>query len=368
MPDLSDLAPRRAIVLIHGMERTERDQRRDMLVENLENAVRGVTVTETEVFEIHGDTGVRMRVVDESASPPVESRVDVFEAYWADMIPEATGGNPLARIWNGLKLVVYWFFSGVWRAFGVSRHLTLGLLLSGVLLLLWYFTVVVVAAIAISTADASDGGTGFLAGTVFGGLVSDIAKEIAQLGNWAYWTALVGALGALGADRVAEIATITKAYLSDQPDASGVGLRARIGRRVLTVLRNVYDEGYPEIYVVAHSFGGAIAADVLADYRNPEQLQRTTLVTWGSPLAVLIRRSPRTAAAVTALIAGKPLAGWQDFASGRDWLSTHVPGLGKTGEYATTKLSLDAFWLDGMFGRTHQDYYRTARVLEPLIA
>ena len=355
----------RAIVLIPGLEREERNQRRNILALNFKSSASRTPVQSDQDIEVAGESGLALSVDDYSEGSAKTRRVDLFEAYWGDMVIDQTPETPLRRILQGLQLLIYWFCSSVWQAFGISRYMTLWLLASGVLLLLWYFSVVVLAASAIMEAP-EQAEAGAEAG-VFAHFLQSAAEPIAGLTDWRFWTVLVGFLGAVGADRIAQVALFGKSYLRNEINDTGTGLRDRVGERVRATLGNVYAAGYSEVIVLAHSFGTVIAIDVLADYPDDEALKRTRLVTWGSPVAVLGYRSGWLTDECKRLLERPALSRWDDYHAPYDWLCTAVPGHAEAHVGESVPLRLDAFWLQGFSAGTHELYYHTQGALEPLL-
>lgn len=363
---MSEETIRRAIILIPGLKREEKNTRRDVLAVNLCATSARYPAEETGPIDVAGEMGLALKVTDHGNGAASVRTIDLFEAYWGDMIADQTPETPLERISQGAKLLVYWFFGGVWKAFAVSRYMTLGMILSGVLLLLWYFSVVVLAAQAISlTPDALDATP----------LPEPVAKAIqgwaaslGQLPNWTYWAVFAGFIGASGADRIARIALFSKAYLGNEINAQSVGLRDRVGRRVKAVLNSVYAAGYDEVIVLGYSFGSVVALDVLADHPDGVGLGKTRLVTWGSPAAVLTYRSEWLRSQCAMLIQRRALHGWDDYHAPCDWLCAPAPGHAKAGIGRSVSLHLDAFWLQGMTGKPHARYFQTQEALEDLLA
>jgi hypothetical protein len=301
---------RRAIVLIPGVRREERFFRRDTLVSNLET-VESYPLRRGEAVEVAGDVGVRLTARPlRAASAPQGPDLDVFEAHWADMVPEQAELGPWQKLGSGLDMLAYWLLSWrTWRALAVSRYITLGLMAGGLLLVLWYVALVLVVA------DA-----------------------------------------------------VTKDYLENRPDETEVGLRDRMRNRVRTTLENVLEAGYDEVVLVAHSFGSVIAIDLLADWPHRDDFARLRLVTLGSPIAVLGYRSRWLDAERRQLLQRPELDTWLDFHAPTDWLCTSVPGHADRYRAMSRELDLEAPLRQMLTGQTHMLYYRSSEVLETLAA
>lgn len=356
---------RRAIIVIPGLAREERNRRRDILVANMENvAVRTPVIARAEMIA-PGLDGISLTVEDGSAT----REVDIFEAYWGDIWVESEPNTPQARLVEGFGLLGYWFVSPVWLAFLHNRTLTFGLLASGVLLLLWYVSVLILVSEAAIAGNL--GGVEWLG--PFGDLVTAVAQEIAGWSNQKYWFVVAGVLGAGMADWVARIAVFCRDYLTDKVNAEGTGLRSRIGKRVREVFNHVHAAGYDDVTVLGFSFGAVIAVDLLADQPNAEKLARTRLVTWGAPIVPLRYRSDWMDRELRALLDEDRIAGWDDYCSGLDWLGAPVPfhkavAAGKTPPWKSERVVLEAGLWQAMTGESHTRYFQTQPVIEDLLA
>ena len=387
---------KRAIILIPGLLRAERNHRRDTLIANLQAVSSRHPATDPTEVQIGGLSGVQLTVTDygsgagpaagasasqgQTSSPSPSARpdmnkttrtVDVFEAYWGDMVIDRSLGTPFDRLVRGLGLLSYWFLSPVWGAFRHNRALTLGLLSSGVLLLLWYFSIVIVASEALLAAQSSAGESSAIVSPLvsIAGFLLPLAQFVTQIPDWSYYVVIVGIFGASNADRVADIATFCRDYLTDHVNETGIGLRNRVGQRVRDTFDLIHSEGYDEVIVVGFSFGAVVAVDVLADHPDGAKLARTRLVTWGAPLTPLVYRSVWMRGEVKALLARTDLAGWDDFHSRVDWLGAPVPGHARetaarqdrSAPWLSERLALEAGLWQILGGQAHLRYFQSQR-------
>lgn len=356
-------AAKRAIILIPGLERVERFQRRDLLVANLQ-LVEARPLELAEDVTIAGETGKRLVPLPLRGGDGLGPEIDVFEAYWADMAVAPGELSPWARLWSGFDLLLYWVLSPrTWRAFGRSWTIAFGLMAGGVLLLLWYLSLAILVAAALR-ADPTQ--TEAITGIP---LLKDLLDSFFVATGWiastAPWAIITLALAAFKADELAAMAQFSKDYLENRRDDAEAGLRDRVRLRVAPTLQAVLAEPYDEVVIVAHSFGSVIAIDLLAGWPHPGDWQRLRLVTLGSPEAVLECRSHWLAAECRQLLERRPHV-WIDCFSRSDWLCTAVTGHKRAYPSASRELDFEGPRLDRLTGRTHLYYYHDARVLEIL--
>lgn len=372
---------RRALVLIPGMMREERFRRRDILIANLET-VEQHPLRRGEEVSAGGETGQRLTLEPlrgapngqggEAAAPPFAS-LDVFEAYWADMIPEQVELPPWSKLMKGLELVGYWVFSlGSWRAVASSLRsgssmIAIGLIMGGLTLIAWYLMLAVLVGQAVAPGGAVPDELKDLP------LISDLVALFGRTTGWlaanVWWAVLPFLLAMLQVDALVLLARFIKDYFENRVDDSGVGLRDRVRKRVGGTMEAVLAAGYDEVVVVAHSFGTVIATDILADWPHEADLQRLSLVSMGSPITVLRYRSAWLEGERRGMLKPQRLATWIDFFSPSDWLCGAVTGHRESyGTAMSRNLNFEAPWPQRITGQTHLLYYRDPRVLEQLAA
>jgi hypothetical protein len=358
---------RRAIVLVPGVKREERFFRRDTLVSNLET-VEAFPLRRGDAVEVAGDVGVRLtpRPLRAVSAPPGPD-LDVFEAHWADMVPEQVELGPWQKLGSGLDMLAYWLFSWrTWRALTVSRFITLGLMMGGLLLVLWYLALVLVVADAVTKDVTLTAGVRDV--PVLGNLLQMFLDAAGMVGHWYWWALIAFVLSIVPVDALVQMARFAKDYLENRPDETEVGLRDRMRNRVRATLENVLEAGYDEVLLVAHSFGSVLAIDLLADWPHRDDFARLRLVTLGSPIAVLGYRSKWVDAERRQLLERPELDIWLDFYAPTDWLCTAVPGHAERYPGMSRELDFEAPLRQMLTGQTHMLYYRCSEVLETLAA
>jgi len=376
----SNSAPqkRRAIILIPGMKREERFVRRDILINNLETVERHPLSRVGDVV-VGGETGLRLAFdvlrggeAESGSADGALTNLDVFEAYWADMIPEQTELPPWSKLFNGLELVGYWVFSlRSWRAVissfsNGSFAIALGLVMGGLTLVLWYLLLAVLVGQAVAPGGVIPEELDI---PVVGEAVGFFGRASGWLATHAWWAVLPFLLTLLQVDAIVLLARFIKDYFENQEDENGVGLRDRLRKRIATTLRTVMAEDYDEVVIVAHSFGTVIATDILADWPHRDDFKRLSLVSLGSPVTVLRYRSSWLEAERGEILKGDRLTSWVDFFAPSDWLCGAFTGhRARYGAAMSRSLSFEAPWPQRLSGRTHLLYYRDPQVLECLAA
>lgn len=177
---------RRAIVLIPGFRREERFFRRDVLVRNL-TVAETVPLERGERIEVAGDPGQRLNAKGLRGRPRGPD-LDVFEAYWADMAQEDAELGPWRKFGNGFELLAYWLLSWrTWGALAVSRYITLGLMLSGLIVVFWYVALVLLVADTVRKDPALS--QNIVGLPVLGGLLEVFYGAADAIGQWYWWCA-----------------------------------------------------------------------------------------------------------------------------------------------------------------------------------
>ncbi len=374
---------KRALILTHGYGKAEQNEFRDRLA----NALNYYTDGFGKIFEPdprdESGYGVRRLVATERHAGAPSVQIDIYEAYWADMIPADAPANPIRRVTRGFRLIAYWFFGGTSKLLRQANYLGVGLAMSGVLILLWYLALLLLAAKALiadpshlpgwatAAIDAARAIDSAKAAGGDAGAVGILATLVSWVESMPWYGVFAAMLAGLPVDRMAAVAEFSKAYLTDEKaDVAPAGLRARTKQRLVELLEAVYasPNSYDEVFVVGHSIGAAIALDALADYGD--ERARTTFFTWGSPLKVFSAQEPQIDAELKKLMTAEPpLAGWLDIVLPNDWVAAKAPGHeARYGVESSIKASSPQGWMAGWNASSHEDYYRSPEALLPLVA
>lgn len=350
-----------AVILIPGMDSREKGAAQRKLVLGLINCCERMRVAEAGQASLPGEKGTSLAVTRDGRS----ATLHVFEAFWRDLTLQEPPKQALARIRDGAELLLYWFFSGVWRALVRSSwYMTVGLLFSSLLLVAWYYSVLAVGLAAIGTDPDLAGQAGSEA--VVQNLIGFLGKIGKQMGSWQVWILVSFLLGFIPLDGMVEISSFTMRYLRNDVGEDGVGCRDKIRHRAKGVLDDAVACGaYDSVTVVAHSFGAVLAVDLLAD-RGPEGSVTLRLVTMGSPLELLGFRSAWVRAETDRCLQNPAIAAWVDFYAGDDWMCSRVPGHGAREGQESRPQTRESSLLAKLSGESHKSYYRSQEIMEAL--
>ncbi|GAA0785807.1 hypothetical protein GCM10009077_39140 [Roseibium denhamense] len=356
-----------------GFQRVEQLEGRDLLVDSVCHYSDGF-ITNAKSSKIDSDGYNSVDIDTESRETGTKRTLTIFEAYWSDLIPDRVQETPLTKFWRATKLLFYWFTGGLAR--NVFRwpprfpyQTSIAMICIGIMLVLWYLSVAAMLAAAIASGD-----------TVVADWFTQLAKWVGIPDNWAsqldvilnsaFVVFLIGLFGVGRLQAIADISDFVKNYLRDEPGAaSGVGLRAKLRKRVLDLLDHVHsvDEPYDEVFVVAHSIGGIIALDALAEYGS--RLEKISFHTWGSAMGALASQEPLVEAEVLKVYDNKTrLKSWTDIVFRGDFMASRIPvPAGRDPIFAPT---IYPQMPEGGFMRQqklHMDYFRCEEAILPLL-
>lgn len=351
-------ARRRLVLFVHGMNDLDRDANLDRVVAGMKRHIRTHNLDFEPPAEADDDVvgaGIpRFR-------RPDGFQIDVEVLYWGDLRPATSGIGPARKLLVGLELLAYWFGSlGFIRATLGHRYLAGSMLVTLGIFLFWYLTTLM--------------------------LVTDQAAQPDWLPEWVIaasnrlndllpaiwgWVGLTAIMQLAPVEKVIGITGWAKAYLTNQKagDSDGTGLRDKAVARLADRLWRADRSGrYDEIVVAAHSFGTALAVDVLADFRAKLDLR---LVTMGSPLFVLQARDRRYKTLIADATTNDRVRRWEDFWSKQDWMCTAVPRVrdpDRPDARSTTEIPMAVSLGQRMTGASHWLYFDDDTVLSSLIA
>jgi len=280
---------------------------------------------------------------------------DVTEAYWNDLVPGLTNQPLKTKVLRGLSLLFYWTFSGIWKGVWGRKYLTMNMMLSSVVLLLWYVGTLALFAKAVSSS--------FEDGTA-------IAQALQSFGSWKLWASATAAMGVIPVALMIDIVDFAKRYIAEESgSADGPALRWQIVKRVRDqVLVDMGAGPYDRVTVVSHSFGTVVAVDVLADLPVPTETPLRS-ITLGSPLELLAKRASWLNDEKQKCLERSELVEWVDVNSPVDWLCTGAD-LPVHPKAKTCAIRPTGTLIDRLAGKLHCRYFDNQgvarRVLEPL--
>lgn len=359
-----------AIVLIPGMMKAEKDRQRDRLVSGLVEVSERVRVSEQGAVAVEGAEGVRLRVTHPDGQ---KTTLDVYEAYWGDLINRLSQEELNVRIRRGTTLLFYWAFSRIWRGMRGRKYLTFSIVAAAFILLAWYYGTVallltalgedpsVLAAARPEEAEAARTANGWLQ------KISVLAGRLgAAMGGWSVWLVVTVLMGFIPVNAVVDVADFARRYLKNEAVGGGpTGTQDHLRMRARILVARVCEAGsYERVTVVAHSFGCAIAVDVVADYAAPCALR---LVTLGSPLDIFSRRAGWVGEEIERCASAEHLETWTEFYSDGDWFCAATPFRPAPPRLQRFEVHQQASPLDKLAGKTHERYFGRKEVVDALL-
>lgn len=166
--------------------------------------------------------------------------IDVYEAYWADIIEELTKMELTDRVPRGAYLLYYWLVSGIYQAVQESILLVLSSTVFLVIVVCWYFiTILLIFLQVVKELDIES------------------LKSFKSLVGWS-WLINTFLVGLLPVNTAANLTNFSERYFEDN------FTKYKIKERVAGVLNLIFEKNYGDITVLAHSFGTIIGTNLLA--------------------------------------------------------------------------------------------------------
>ena len=340
---------RELLILVPGLGRTSRSQQKEAFVQGLLHASEHVVLERVEGEAVRVGTA-------RLASQDGTVEYDVTEAYWNDLVPSLTSQPLKTKVLRGLSLLFYWSFSGIWKGVWARKYLTMNMIMSSVVLLLWYFGTLALFAEAVSSS--------FKEGTA-------VAQALKAFGSWKTWAIATAAMGVMPVALMVDIVDFSKRYIAEEAGGvDGPALRLQIVKRVRDqVLADMGAGPYERVTVVSHSFGTVVAVDVLADLPVPTETHLRS-ITLGSPLELLAKKASWLNGEKQKCLERPQLVEWVDVNSPVDWLCTGAD-LPDHPKAKTCSIRPTGTLIDRLAGKLHCRYFDNqdvARcVLEPLV-
>jgi hypothetical protein len=347
-------ALRDAIVLVPGARIAKQGEHLEVLIKGLRNTAESVRFGEASPALLAGLKGVRLACTVIATG---ETRqVDLFECYMSDLVPNLSQQSPRIKLWEGTKVLLFWFTSGMWRALRQHPYLVLSAIVSSIGFLLWYFSVLALGLTALGELKPPEG-SGLLPQAV--ALAAASGK---RLGSWVVWLGLTTLLGLSRADRLADIGHFLRRYLTCDE------LRSDFRNRLREPLYQIVDSGeYRQVTVLAHSFGSLVAADVLAEFK-PKAGPSVGVITLGSPIAVLLGMAAWLPKELKRCSENATLRFWVDFSSRSDWMGAPV-SFEREPVFSFVPIALLDMggFVDQFTGGAHRAYFHRSEVTECLV-
>lgn len=322
---------------------------------------RQLELTQEDV-KIQGQSGKRLLY---SAAEGEKKYIDIYEAYWHDLIDPLSGKSIKDQVIKGIFILFYWLFSGIWRMAKKSRILLFQLLVLLLLNVLWYYGNLTVA---LTTIGQNPNAFGVQ-------IPSDWATQLAEigrfLGSWKVWiiTSLILSFSPVPISNLVDLTDFTARYLQDETQAGIGGVRDKIRQRVEVILNDVLKQNeYERITVLSHSFAVLIGIDLLADYQ-PKMKKPIRYISMGGAIELLSYRSAWVSEETTKCLNNPALLNWRDYYSDQDWLCTKTPTPESDQSYKFTsiKIKLRVPITQQIIGGSHNAYFFDKALLEDLL-
>lgn len=350
MPDKRD-----AIVLVPGARIAQQGEHLGVLLEGFRKAAESVICGAESEALIEGLKGRRLPFTFVATG---ETRqVDFFECYLSDLVPSLSQQSPLVKLREGTKVLLFWFTSGMWRGVRQHTYLVLSAIVSAIVFLLWYFSVLALGLTALGEFKPPEGSP------LFAHAVSLAADWGKRLGSWVMWLGLATVLGMARADRLADISHFLRRYLTSDE------LREEFQYRLREPLYQIVRSGeYARVTLLAHSFGSLVAADVLAGFKHTGG-PKVGVITLGSPAAVLLHMTTWLPDELKRCSENDDIEFWIDFSSCSDWMGAPVRFEGALAfPFAPIELRGMGGLAAQFTGGAHRAYFHRREVMECLVA
>ncbi len=199
--------------------------------------------------------------------------IDVYEAYWADLIEDLTKMELTDKVPRGAYLLYYWLFSSIYQAFRESKLLVLTCTVFLLVFVGWYFFTVLL---------------------VFSQLIEklDFLSQFKSLVGWV-WLVNTFLVGLLPVSTSANLTNFFERYFEDG------FTKYKIHERMSENLNLILSENYSNITVLGYSFGAIIGTKLLAELQEKQDISYITL---GSPLKFFSFKSHRIKSELSKLL------------------------------------------------------------------
>lgn len=289
---------------------------------------------------------------------------DLFEASWVDAVKKLSAENLKTKTIRGIDLLVYWIFSGTWKAFRECPTMVFASMLILILVGLWYYGTIALTLTAIGK-DAS-----FLGSALPPNLAAELGKLGATMGGWSLWLTVSAVLAFLPVDHIVDQMDFSKRFLQNDIDrTTGEALRIKIRKRIKQIVTQVVkQEDYEQVTIVAHSYGTLFGTEFLAESNLPTT-KPIRYITIGGPLKLLSLKSKYIHTIIQEALQNSAVKTWTDYYSDRDWLCTATPIRGeKPPSFKHQNVLKDVPLRDVLSGQSHNAYFVEPIVIDDLLS
>jgi hypothetical protein len=347
-----------AVVFVPALTAQDKDFYLDLLSAGFTEHLESTSVKVKDIGEAKtaGNSGKRFELHTDSEKLKI---VDVYEAYWGDLFSKLSDKDLKTRLLSGTSLTFYWFLGKIWASAREAPALFIGVFISLMFLIFWYYGIIVMALTAIGQDN------NFFGFPIDCKLATKLGQIGTSLGGWSVWLIASALLNIIPVNIGVDIANFTKKYLDE--DTDGRIIRVKTRQRISVVLNDILNENiYDKVTILAHSFGVTIATDLLADYHNPTKIR---YISMGGALKVLSYKAEWIEKEIEKCLNNDTLETWIDFYSDRDWMCTKTP-LPKgcsSNKIQYRKINLKFSLLKQMSGESHNHYFTDENVLKTIL-
>ena len=356
------MAEKKAVVFVPGFDAKRQNYYLDKYLEpGLLTQVEDINVKlDPETVRIPGQTGKRFLCQLEGG----EKTMDVYEVYWNDLVDRLSAKEVGQKLCRGVTIIVYWFSEG-WKIMKISPLFFAQTTIIIMLVLLWSFGIVVLVLAALADQTA-------LKPIPLLQTYLDPVIDWATHGlGWQIWLLISALLAVLpiSINLVIDFTDFFIAYLKNESSQGNPPIRALLRKRIKEAVDNVISEGsYEHVTVLAHSLGGLIAPDFMADYHD-QQGRQLRFITWGSALESSSSATDWIESEIKRCLDNPNVERWDDFYSNQDWLCSKVPvpKVCRESKLASEKVSFKVSLLKQWSGESHMQYFFDPKVLRHLV-
>lgn len=292
--------------------------------------------------------------------------IDIYEVFWGDVILKNYKED--SPVWQkvifGIELIVFWFFSPIWKAATKNKWMFTGITFSGLIITFWYFSILGVFISALDAAELFDVFKHKL--TEEEQLLMGTKKEYARVVNsfftkvFAISGVVIGLIPSL-MSMILRVSGFSMKFIKNPMVRDDV--KGRIQLQMNAIQK---DDDYQRVTFLSHSLGVVPTLDFLASFNNQTN-KRIRFITIGSPVSFMSTKAKIFRQHANEVLENQHLDEWVDFFSREDWLCSYE-SLGEEGQRVhSEEIQMDSSWLSRMSTAPHLGYFTHSKVIEKLI-
>lgn len=290
--------------------------------------------------------------------PTQQRSIDIKEVFWSDLAPQLSSESILKKVVRGFSLLWFWVFAPkVWKAIRGNAYMLLSMVVSIVLILLWYYGAIATGFKAVAENPQ------FFNFELHNNSIKLLGEIGDNLSGWNVWLTASVLLIIMPVTEILDISYFTKSYLQNRESVFNK-IFGRISHAFHAIVNS--DEQYDHILIVSHSFGVVASVEFLAELDN-EAMKKFRLITLGGPLKIMAAKEPRIQKSINKLALNNNLESWSDFYSNQDWLCTLSPVPKETKKYTAHSLSSSVSFDQKLNGASHDLYFEDREVMKSII-